>query len=718
MDSNKQFIINAFEKCFGAYKEKNIFLYGTNANTEFIVNQFPDYNIIGLLDGTKKNELMFGKYIYDIEDIPKLNPDLIIIVARATTVRIITKRIGGFCREHHIKLFDVGGNPVLEEKSFESKNPYFTVDMEALKRQIAAHEAVSFDIFDTLIMRRVLYPRDVFDILANRIGETAFDFKQVRIEAEQALYHRTHPTLDEIYDKIRTEQGLSQESADTFKEMEIAVEKEVLLARKAVKELLEYASALKKKVFLISDMYLEKGTLKDLLQQAGITGYEDIFVSCEHACGKTNGLFRIYKQEVPAKSYLHIGDNEYADGVCAEAEGIDTFLIKSAYDMAYISSYGDLLEETEDFNSRLHTGIFLSEIFNDPFALQHSNGKYCLKKAGDIGWYTAPVITEFMLWFMERIIRDQCENVLLASRDGFLIEKLYKIAAEEKKLPAAIYFLTSRMACIAAGVMKKEDIDFACGLDFSESPEKLLEKRFFVDKQYIKDYDGEEYDSIREYVAAHTEVIYQASRKCRENYQKYVENIYIEKRCNGEGCIEKHKPDFSKKTAFFDFASSGTSQMFLERILHTKLYGCYFLKIQDDQAEKKKLAIASMQSSPLAFEKQSNLYNKYGFMETILTSGLPSLKGFSEKGEPVYVEEYRTPEDIRAIEEIHACIMQYFGLYLKLYNSGGYHYSEISDRLYGCLDGSKTVFQVDYLASAVFRDECNGREYGIGNMVE
>ena len=36
---------------------------------------------------------------------------------------------------------------------------------------ISEHEIISFDVFDTLIMRKTLYPEDVFEIVQNRLPD-------------------------------------------------------------------------------------------------------------------------------------------------------------------------------------------------------------------------------------------------------------------------------------------------------------------------------------------------------------------------------------------------------------------------------------------------------------------------------------------------------------------------------------------------------------------
>lgn len=72
-----------------------------------------------------------------------------------------------------------------------------------MKRLIDGYDAISFDLFDTLIMRKVLEPVDIFDLIQERIkykGIEISDFKKKRRTAEI----RSHSgDIKKIYDNLR-----------------------------------------------------------------------------------------------------------------------------------------------------------------------------------------------------------------------------------------------------------------------------------------------------------------------------------------------------------------------------------------------------------------------------------------------------------------------------------------------------------------------------------
>ena len=59
-----------------------------------------------------------------------------------------------------------------------------------LQRLLETHDVISFDIFDTVLMRSVLDPTDVFEIVAERAERQGLhlpDFKFARLGAEHRI---------------------------------------------------------------------------------------------------------------------------------------------------------------------------------------------------------------------------------------------------------------------------------------------------------------------------------------------------------------------------------------------------------------------------------------------------------------------------------------------------------------------------------------------------
>lgn len=196
-------------------------------------------------------------------------------------------------------------------------------------------EIISFDVFDTLVVRNVKEPADVFDLVENAYnrenpGKQIIGFKRIRIESERRARSNSkykEITLDEIYDELESIYG---DSCKRLRELEISMEKNICQANEEMKCFYDKMRELGKRIIIISDMYLSKEIIKDILDRCGYEGYEKIFVSSEYRLMKRDGsLFEIVKQEYVVgenRCTLHIGDHPLADDIAPKKKGLQTFL--------------------------------------------------------------------------------------------------------------------------------------------------------------------------------------------------------------------------------------------------------------------------------------------------------------------------------------------------------------------------------------------------------
>lgn len=682
MLDEKDYVVNLFNDNFLKYKDKRIVLYGTGPNTKSIIENTVGFNFVGLMDGYKKDGSIFGLDILDYDEVINKEAEIIVVVARKSSTNIIYNRISEFCIENKILVLDIFGNDLsIVKEKFTEDNIYFNKNEEELKSQIQSHEAISFDIFDTLIMRKTLYPDDVFEIIGSRINNK--EFTALRREAMAKV---SNANIYEIYDEYQKMTNISDDERNRLLKLEISTEKSVLIPRVKMVEILNYAVSLGKKVYLISDMYFTKEILEEILNDLGVKGYSDIFVSCEYKVLKSQGLYRIYKEKVQAPSYLHIGDNEEADGVYPKEQGISCYNINSAYEMLEISSYRDIIKEAKTLQDRIMLGMFIERAFNNPFSLYNSKGRTKINTPYDKGYlFIAPVISAFMIWFIDKV--KDYDRVIFSARDGYLFSKLYEITEKNKKLPKSDYVLTSRVAAVSAGIFNEEDIKYISNYSFGGNPEKLLEKRFFLNKAEIEEYNGE---SLEEYALRHKGKILTRSKELRDNYLMYLKQF-----------------DFNGKIAFFDFVASGTCQFYLEKILGTKLDGIYFMRLLNGNEGLKEINIDSWISGKNEFYEENYIYNNYLFLEKIIVSFSSTLSNFSSSGKAVFLAENRSEECIEYTKELQKGILDYYLTFLNLETNKGISIKFV-EKLFEFMESTYTEIEGNYIDKAVFADEfCN-----------
>ena len=209
----------------------------------------------------------------------------------------------------------------------------FCKDENLVKKEIDKFEIISFDIFDTLVKRKVSFPQDVFPIVEQRYNEYAevgmFGYKEQRIIAEQHARKKCDQeeiTLDEIYEMI----SLSEEKKSELKKIEKQIEEEVCYPNGSLFNLYKYALEKNKQIIITSDMYLPEKTITRILAKCGYIGYKKIYLSSTYKKTKHSGsIFDEIKKEYRSKSILHIGDNVKSDYAIPKKKGIHAVLISA-----------------------------------------------------------------------------------------------------------------------------------------------------------------------------------------------------------------------------------------------------------------------------------------------------------------------------------------------------------------------------------------------------
>lgn len=199
---------------------------------------------------------------------------------------------------------------------------------------LGQYDIISFDIFDTLLVRPYCKPTDLFIELEERY--TIPGFAMQRIAAEQrarAFYpEKEDIAFQEIY-------SFMEKRFQDMAQQEIALERKILQVNKSIKKIYDVAIKLGKRIIIVSDMYLPGYILENILKDKGYEGYEKIYISSETGYTKASG--NMYKYVLSdlgckAESVLHIGDNFWSDGNARRKSRLSTILI-SGENMIYLT---------------------------------------------------------------------------------------------------------------------------------------------------------------------------------------------------------------------------------------------------------------------------------------------------------------------------------------------------------------------------------------------
>ena len=204
-------------------------------------------------------------------------------------------------------------------------------DASAFAAALKQCDVVSFDIFDTLFIRLVADPEDVFDLVGQK--HHLFGFREARKAAQAQAFQvmiregRQEITLDGIYACLQ-DVGVP---ADLLMASEIEIELAVLRPNPECLALLDRARSGRKRIALISDMYLPEKMLADLCARHGVT-YDALFVSADRQATKRDhgALYKLVADDfglAPGR-ILHIGDNPLADIQRGQESGVATLLYR------------------------------------------------------------------------------------------------------------------------------------------------------------------------------------------------------------------------------------------------------------------------------------------------------------------------------------------------------------------------------------------------------
>lgn len=311
-------------------------------------------------------------------------------------------------------------------------------------------ELFSFDVYDTIISRKVAEPKFIFTLIKDRINDLDFppyfveDFENIRINTEQYLYQNTlgdireDTNFDEIYETIQKNYCLNKKQIKILKSIEIEIEKEnsflinenFTLIQKLIKE--------NKRVILISDMYFSKEILREILSSFSEIFKEiPLYVSSEYGFKKNNGkLFKkiMGVEKISPENWIHCGDNWRGDYLEPKKLGIEANIYQK-----------DLLP---------HEYYLLREIPRDPY-LQYIIGisrqmriEDTLTELGKLGVsFGGPMLLIYVEWVLYTAIKQKIKKLFFISRDGYILQKIAEMIIQKKKLDVDTgYLYISRYA--------------------------------------------------------------------------------------------------------------------------------------------------------------------------------------------------------------------------------------------------------------------------------
>lgn len=357
-----------------------------------------------------------------------------------------------------------------------------------VQSKVEAKDVVSFDLFDTLLVRRIHDPdlvklptaRFISSLAAKHNIRWTWEKVQLRRDEIEKVHRAdTGKSFDDheaCYPRFMAElleeifgDKFSQEILDVVTAYELQMENSMLVPRTEFVSLVKSIFQAGKRIFIISDMYLPAEHLTELVRHAELLEYvEAVISSADTFLAKASGnAYPMISEKygVRADSWMHIGDNPISDGLRAAEFGIEAAIIKDPGEdqrksvIKRIYNYSD--------GRRFWRGRVLQQVMAPLEAENQGRSPLYVEGFNFIG----PLIGMFIVDIAERCRKYGIKKLYFLSREGWTFKKYWEkaiplIYPDCDELPEIEYLYVSRMAlagasCAQAGLRKASaDIAF------------------------------------------------------------------------------------------------------------------------------------------------------------------------------------------------------------------------------------------------------------------
>ncbi len=282
-----------------------------------------------------------------------------------------------------------------------------------LYKKLCKYDVISFDIFDTLIYRKVEQPKDIFLIMSTEMRHN--DFTNIRKKAEnqarEAMFANKgtrEVLLHDIYKVLEEKYGINP----IWQNREIELELELSIVNPYMHQVYDRLQKAGKTIVLMSDMYLPKNVIEEMLRKNGYSGYNEFLLSNECNLRKGDGsLQQKLMSMFEGKKIIHVGDNEEADIAKTKSVGLN----------AFYNAAPNLTYKEPDLNSI--AGSFYRATINSNM----NNGLWKHSLHYDHGFRVGGILTVGFCNYLNSIMEQkQIDKILFCARDCDIIYKIYK----------------------------------------------------------------------------------------------------------------------------------------------------------------------------------------------------------------------------------------------------------------------------------------------------
>lgn len=424
---------------------------------------------------------------------------------------------------------------------------------------------VSFDIFDTCLVRRCGIPSKIWDLMAETLfekddvrGKLSFVGNRSLAERKLNLLGVKFPSLQDIYESLNVEQwGFCIES---LMQLEMDFEERELFPNPQVLSLMKKYRDKGFTIAFISDMYLPSIFLKRILKKFDFYKDGDLFfVSAECAAEKKDGaLFDYVLKQTGTKAvqWVHHGDNKRSDFLVPKAKGVKAIFEKSTV-------------FTEEENRWMSDSLFYShkhEIQLWAGVCRKTRLENLSSEAASMAVdFIASCYIPFVIWVLRSAREKGIKKLFFLGRDGHIFYVIAKQFCYKYPEIEISYLKISRKAIYSGMFIEGSLIEFesTIGLSAGTSFAELLKKVSF-DYQNLSEETKKNFPAGKRIFEKNRDDLFHHLLK--NDKKNFVENSE-QKRNLLLSYLKQEGALSEEKTAFVDLGWYGTCRCNLNYIL-------------------------------------------------------------------------------------------------------------------------------------------------------
>ena len=468
----------------------------------------------------------------------------------------------------------------------------------------------SFDIFDTLLMRKTATPSGIFLLMQEELKSNAAfsdipqyikdNFYFLR-QYSESLARKSYcikgcedKTFDQIYEALGINGLLSEEQLKRLQNLELRMEYDNILGIDEnidrIKRLLDAG----KNVVLISDMYLSSEQIRTLLCKVdNIFEKMEIYVSSE--CRKCKGSTNLFKyvqceKRVRFSNWTHIGDNDHADGQAPRSIGILTEPYKRA--VLKKSEKRVIDSRTMDLQAQLTIGL-----------ARQVRVKNQLEGVKSIGASLGGImLVPYIEWVLQDAKRRRLKTLYFIARDGYVLKMIADIIISHEDYDIQTkYLYGSRKAWRMPSFRKENSLDIFFRMAHIAQLKTIhaLAQVFFLPEDVMKQYLPAAYKDRKEINLDDINRIRDILESCSD-FKKVLEKESKRRKENVVGYIKQEVRFEDNNFAFVELSGSGATQECLTNIcgeFYKEKIITYFLNLDDIKHGEKCMFINYIQNN-------------------------------------------------------------------------------------------------------------------------